>query len=169
MGIKKSGQFKIQQMAFMILAVFLFFIIVGLFFMRIQFGDINKSFAELQREAALSSLSTISNMPELRYSSNEEFTLDEDKLKIMSTNFSLDYGELWPVASVKVHKVFPRFDKEIKCPALDCNYYEVYDSGQKDIQEESTFVSICKRVKEGTYTYDRCELGKLSVGVKYAS
>lgn len=162
----RQGQFKIQQMAFMILAVFLFFVLVGLFFMRIQFSDINRSFAELQRESALSSLSIIANMPELSYSSSEEFTLDEDKLTIMASTFSSDYEGFWPVASVEVHKVFPRFEKEIKCPALDCNYYEIFDSGQKSIQKYSTFVSICRRVKEGNYYYDWCELGKLSVGVK---
>ena len=168
MGINKTGQFKIQQMAFMILGVFIFFVLVGLFFMRIQMGGLNSSFASLQREAALSSISIISNMPELRYSSSEELTLDKDKLVIMASTFSQDYEEFWPVASVKVYKVFPKFEKEVKCPAVDCNYYEVYKSDQKNVSEVSTFVSICERVREGTTTYDRCEIGKLSVGVKNA-
>jgi hypothetical protein len=166
MEMNSSGQFKIQQMAFMILAVFIFFVLVGLFFMRIQFSDVNGGFAELQRQAALSSLSTIANMPELSYSSSEEFTLDKDKLVIMASTFSSDYEEFWPVASVKVYKVFPKFEEVVKCPAVNCNYYEIYTNNQKNVKEYSTFVSICKRVKDKTYYYDRCELGKLSVGVK---
>jgi hypothetical protein len=168
MGLK-TGQFKIQQMAFMILAVFLFFVLVGLFFIRFQFSDINESFADLQKEQALSSLRIIANMPELSYSSSLDFTLDEDKLKVMSSNFSSDYEGFWPVASVKVYKVFPQFDEVVRCPAAHCNYYEIYDSGQKSTKEYSTFVSLCKRVREGTYTYDSCEIGKLSVGVKNAA
>ena len=155
-------------MAFMLIAVFLFFVLVGLFFLRVQFKDIDSSYSELQRESALASLSLISNMPELSYSSSEEFTLDQDKLMIMSSNFSKDYESFWPVASVEVHKVFPRFENEVKCPAVNCNYYEIYNSGQENIQRYSTFISICQRTKEGNAYYNRCQIGKLSVGVKNA-
>ena len=43
---------QIQQMAFMIVAVFFFFILVGLFFLAIQFKGIKSSAAQLQKEQA---------------------------------------------------------------------------------------------------------------------
>jgi len=162
---KIRAQMKIQQMAFMLMAVFLFFILVGLFFLNLQFRGIKKSAAQLQKEDAITSLETLADMPELNYNSQEEMTLDEDKLKILSGNLGKEYEDFWPVASIKVYKIYPAFDEVIKCPSPNCNYFEVYDNGQENTQEYSAYVSICKKVKEIGYVYDKCEAGKLVVGV----
>jgi hypothetical protein len=159
------GQMKIQQMAFMIMAVFFFFILVGLFFLGIQFRGVEEGAQESQMKQTLSSLEVIADMPELNYNSDRAMSLDEDKLRIMSGNFSDNYEDFWPVASIEVYKIFPRPAEFVKCPALDCNYYDIYDSGQDNIQKYSTYVSVCKRVRESGQTYERCEVGKLYVGV----
>ncbi|MCK5345416.1 MAG: hypothetical protein KAR20_18530 [Candidatus Heimdallarchaeota archaeon] len=160
-----KGQMQIQQMAFMILAVFLFFILVGLFFLGVQFKDVKRSVVQLQTEQAISSLRVIADMPELNYESRESLSLDEDKLRIMSGNFGNYYSEFWPVASVKVYKLYPKFDELVECPALDCNYFKIYDNKQESVKTYSTYVSICKKIKETGYVYDKCEIGKLVVGV----
>ena len=160
-----KAQMKIQQMAFMIMAVFFFFILVGLFFLGIQFRGVGDSAQQLQKEQVLSSLEVIADMPELNYNSRLSMTLDEDKLRIMSGNFSEAYRNFWPVDSIKVYKIYPKPESFVKCPALNCNYFDVYDSGQKNIQEYSTYVSICKRVREMGSSYDKCEIGKLVLGV----
>jgi hypothetical protein len=159
-----KAQMKIQQMAFMILAVFLFFILVGLFFLAIEFRDVKKISSELGKEQAISALKVISDSEEFNYNSRDTLSVDEDKLLVMP-NFAV-YNSFWPVSSIKVRKVYPALDKEIKCPADGCNYYEVYGSKQNSVKEYSTFVSICKRVKEFDYVYDKCEVGELIVGVK---
>ena len=159
------AQMKIQQMAFMIMAVFFFFVLVGLFFLGIQFRGVGESAQQLQLEQVLSSLEVIADMTEFSYSSGRSMTLDEDKLRIMSGNFSEAYGGFWPVASIKVYKIFPKPESFVRCPAVDCNYFEIYDDGQANVQEYSTYVSICKKVRESGYTYDRCEAGKLVLGV----
>jgi hypothetical protein len=160
-----KSQMKIQQMAFMIMAVFFFFILVGLFFLGIQFRGVGESAQQLQEEQAISSLKVIADMPELNYDSGWSMALDEDKLRVMSGNFSENYKDFWPVASIKVYKVYPRPDNFVKCPALNCNYFEVYDSKQSNVKEYSTYVSICEKVRESGYTYDKCEIGKLVLGV----
>jgi hypothetical protein len=76
MGLR--GQMKIQQMAFMIVAVFFFFVLVGLFFLEIQFKDVKSGAADLQKEQAISSLRVIADMPELNYDSGETMTVDEE-------------------------------------------------------------------------------------------
>ncbi len=159
------GQIQIQQMAFMIAAVFFFFILVGLFFLAIQFKDVKSGAAQLQKEQTISSLKVIADMPELNYDSSESMTIDEDKLKIMSGNFGSVYELFWPVASVGIYKVYPAFNEVKKCPGLGCNYYEIYDNGQSNVKTYSTYISICKKMKEYGSVYDRCEVGKLVVGV----
>jgi len=162
---KKRGQMKMMQMAFMIVAVFFFFILVGLFFLSIQFKDVKGSAAQLQRDQAISSLRVIADMPELSYDSGESATLDEDKLKVMSGNFSRYYDEFWPVASVGVYKLGTGYNETKPCPGVGCNYYKLYDNEQDNVRTYSTYVSICKKVKELGFVYDGCEVGKLEVGV----
>ena len=158
-----KAQFQIQQMAFLILAVFFFFILVGLFFMSFQYGNIKSSAASLQKQQAIASLATIANMPELNCDSRTEFCIDLDKLKVMSNNSA--YSDLWPVASVNAQVIYPS-STLVKCPFTACNYYEIYNSNQKNVKEYSLYVSICEKKREEQYTYDDCKIGKLIVGVK---
>ena len=161
-----KGQMKIQQMAVMIVAVFFFFILVGLFFLGIMFKDVKGGAVDLQREQAISSLRVIADMTELNYDSSWSMSLDEDKLRIMSGGFGEVYDSLWPIASIGVYKVYPRFDEVKECPGVGCNFYGVYDNGQSGVETYSTYVSICEKVREGGSTYNDCEIGKLVVGVR---
>lgn len=161
--VGKFAQMKIQQMAFMILAVFLFFVLVGLFFLSIELRSIRQEAAVLNEEAAVSSLQVISDMAEFNYDSGEPLTLDEDKLRVLATISG--YDSFWGVSSIRVYKIYPA-NEIVRCPAQGCNYYEIYNDGQKNVKEYSTFVSICRKVREFSYVYDRCEIGKISVGVK---
>ncbi len=158
-----KGQMKIQQMAVMIVAVFFFFVLVGLFFLGIVLKDVKGGAERLQKEQAISSLKVIADMSELNYDSTWSMSFDEDKLRIMSGEFGRNYDLFWPVASVGVYKVYPRFDEVKECPSVDCNYYEIWDNGQGDVKTYSTYVAICERVKG--MANGRCEIGKLVVGV----
>jgi ribosome-associated toxin RatA of RatAB toxin-antitoxin module len=85
---------------------------------------------------------------------------------LIFSEYSDSYAGFWPVASIKVYKVYPVFEQQIRCPLSNCTYFEIYDSGQNNIKEYSTFVSICKQVKVLSKKYQECEIGKLAVGVK---
>jgi hypothetical protein len=160
-----KAQMKIQQMAFMILAVFFFFVLVGLFFLSLVVQDLRGSAERLRAEQAISSLRVIADMTELNFDSSDTLTIDEDKLKIMSTNLSQKYSMFLPVSYIRVYKIHPSFEKEIKCPAPNCNYYELFSSNQKNTLSYSTYVSICTRVNEDGYVQNKCEIGKIYAGV----
>jgi hypothetical protein len=164
----KIADMKIQQMTFMILFVFIFFSFAGLFFVSIQQSKISENFNTLQKEAAIASIETIANMPELNCDSSRTLCLDEDKIVTFAT-ISKSYKSFWPVASIKVRKVFPKNLKDIKCPAANCSYYEIYNSNQTDMIEYGTFVSICKAVRNEGVVQEICELGRLDLGVKVSS
>jgi hypothetical protein len=154
-----KGQLKIQQMAFMIIAVFFFFILVGLAYLGFSYRSAIGDYETLQKEQALKSLQTLIDMPELSCGYQ---CLDEDKLYSLSSKKNYD---LFPVASIKVYKLYPFQTEKIPCPGPDCNYYEIYNSGQSRVREYATFVSICKQVRENGYAFNRCEIGKMAVGV----
>jgi len=165
----KKAQFKIQQMAFMVIAVFFFFILVGMAYLGYQYKGVQESFQKLQKEEAIRSLQVLTELPELSCS-EEYLCIDEDKIYALASK--KDYGNknFWPIASIRVYKIYPSFEgKEIlKCPAPECNYYEIYDSKQTNIEEYATYVSLCRKVRVQGYTYNQCDIGKLSVGVKIA-
>jgi hypothetical protein len=163
---ENMGQMKIQQMAFMIVAVFFFFILVGLFFLGIWLNDIKGNASQLQKDQTISSLGVIADMPEFNYDSSESMTIDEDKLIVMSGALGKDYDLFWPVASIEVYKIYPSFTSIKECPGADCNYYKIYDNKQSNTKTYSSYISICKRVSEKGSVYDRCEVGKLVVGMK---
>jgi hypothetical protein len=164
----KKADMKIQQMTFMILFVFIFFAVAGLFFLSIQSSKITQTFNLLQKETAVSSMQSIANMPELNCDPSRSFCIDQDKIMVFAGD-SKSYGDFWPVASIKVRKAYPKMERDIKCPATNCTYYEIYNSGQKNIQEYGIFVSICKKIKSEGVIQEECEIGKLSVGVKIAA
>jgi len=162
----KRGQMKIMQMMFMIVAVFFFFVLVGLFFLGVAFKDVRASAQDLEKKQAISSLEVIAGMGEFSFDSRESMMLDEDKLAVMSGGFGNQYVEFLPVNSLRVYKVYPVFGEEKKCPGVGCNYYEIVDSGGRDALTYSSFVSICRRIREFGSVYDRCEIGKIVVGTR---
>ena len=161
-----GGQMKIMQMSFMIVGVFIFFVLVGLFFFVIVFNDVRSEAEALAREETISSLGVIAAMPELNYDYREALSVDEDKLRVMLGEAGEDMAEFWPVASLEFYKIYPAFDDVIDCPAPDCNRYEILDSGQNSTEKFSSYVSICSRIKESGSVYDRCEVGKIVAGIK---
>ncbi len=157
-----KGQLKIQEMAFMLLAVVIFFAIAGMFFLVIMYNDLVKSANLLEKEKAISTAISIANTPE--FSCGEALCIDADKLLVMQNR--QDYEDFWPVASIVVTKVSS--DKEtIECSEKNypsCNYFKVYDRGIKNIEVVETFVSLCGKDKANEYIYNKCELGRVLVG-----
>ncbi len=165
----KKAQFKIQQMAFMLVAVFIFFTLVALFFLQMNLADLRSSAQNLEKEQAIAALSAWSEMPEFSCDDMSSYCLDEDKLYILGgENYISLYQNFWPIASIRVYKVNSDFSVlgEIKCPTLNCNYYDVYDSGQIEVQRYSTYVSICRTTRREGSVLRECELGILSIGMK---
>lgn len=162
--LKKRGQYKIQQMAFMILAIFFFFILVGILFVGWQYASLKSGFAALQEEKALSALKVIADSTELNCDASEGWCIDKDKLIAFGENSEL-YRDFWSVASIEILMVFPNENEgePILCPLEGCDYYVLYDSGQKNRRTYSAYVTVCETVDR---SHEVCELAKLILGVK---
>ena len=157
-----KGQMKIQEMAFMLLAVVILFALAGMFFLAILYNDLINSANSLEKEKAISTAVNLANTPE--FSCGETLCIDEDKLLVMQNR--KDYDEFWPVASLVVTKISN--DKEkIECNEKNypnCNYFKVYDKGITNVEGVETFVSLCRKDKINEYIYNKCELGRVLVG-----
>jgi hypothetical protein len=167
--MSKVAQFKIQQMAFMLIAVFIFFTLVGLFFLQISLGDLRYSAEQLEKKQVLSALLSWSELPELSCSDRSSSCIDEDKLYVLSSqDYNRLYSSFWPVASIRVYKVNSNFSLgELECPQPNCNYYNIYKSDQISSQPYyAAYVSLCKKNRLEGQVFESCELATLSLQLK---
>lgn len=143
---------------------------VGLFFVSFYSKNLRANYESLQIDSALSALESIANMPELAYTGEgcSGLCLDEDKLYVFASH-SEEYSSFWPVAYIKVRKIYPTSSEQIVCPAENCTIYTIFESNQKNVIGRDIFVSICKRTVSFGRAYTDCSIGKLDVGVKLKS
>ncbi|MEA3414319.1 MAG: hypothetical protein U9Q99_02225 [Nanoarchaeota archaeon] len=164
--VNKLGQVKIQQMAFMLMAITLFFVFVGLFILSIKFNDLKQSAETLDQKNALYLTSKIASYPELAcgtaYGSQKINCIDTDKL-IIFLEKQEEYSNFWEVENLIVRKIYP--ESEEICNAEnypDCGIFNLLEGSNKG--DVSTFVSLCRTESENQRHYTKCELGKIFVG-----
>jgi len=122
------AQYKIMQMVFMVLFIFLFFILVGIFLINSQSQGIKESAESLKRMQTISLIESLANSPEFSCGGTNSWCIDKDKLKIMSGELGETYSDFWQIASIEVLTIYPNNNTEVvECPANECNYYKIYD------------------------------------------
>lgn len=168
--VNKKGQLRIQEMAFMLLAVFLFFTLVGLFALTLVYTNVQDSATKIAEDRTLSSVTALADTPELSCVASKSNCIDGDKL-INLVDKSI-YGELWPYSSLKVVK-FSGFGKResdlticTKANYPNCDVFYIYNKNVSNERAISTFVSICRKELENGYTFDKCENAKIIAGTR---
>ena len=163
----KKGQFKIQQMTFMIAAVFLFFVIAGLFVVNIQFRNLRRQAQTLAENQAVLIAQNLAESPEFRCNIGlGSYCIDSDKLLFLMNRPA--YKDFWPVAYIKVMKIYPSETSQIKCTIQNypnCNYYEVFNSGETDTTSTASYIALCRQEKSDKVE-NVCELGKIIIGYR---
>ena len=158
----KKGQFKIQQMAFMLLAVFLFFILAGLFWLALQSRNLQRQAVQLQEEQAILMAEFLSSASEFSCGS---YCIDTDKIMILMNRQA--YQEFWPVSYIKIRKLYPKQDdKECnKGNYPNCNIYNIYENKEiKSDMSVGSFVALCRYEQVEGYPTRVCELGRFIIG-----
>lgn len=160
-----KAQMKIQQMAFFLVAVFLFFILAGLFWLSLRYAGLHEEATRLEEEKAITSVLKLAETAEFSCSEAgqiRERCIDADKILVLGT-ISKSYGNFWPVKSIYVYKLDS--DTEKRCNLANypnCNVFEIYGGEGEEIGV-SSFVALCRKKQGDTGVYDKCELAKLVV------
>ena len=158
------GQMKIQQMAFMLLAVFIFFVLIGMMILSFKMSGLKETAAGLNEKNARLLVSKLSNSPE--FSCGEAFgttkinCIDMDKVILLQQNI-VKYRGFWNIDNVEIRKIYPASGTDILCSMEnypDCNVLKLVSEDSSGISV-GNFVSLC-RIEEGNPI---CELGKLMV------
>jgi len=170
LGFSKKAQLKIQEMAFMLVAVFLFFILVGMFVLTLMYMNIHEDATRIAEERTLSSVTNLADSPEFSCVASKTNCVDGDKL--ISLVGRKSYENFWPFSSLKVI-TFRGFGKSendlVECNFAnypDCDLFIVYDKNVDDERAISSFIALCRKEYENGYTFDKCELAKLIGGTE---
>lgn len=162
----KSGQLKIQQMAFMLIAVTFLFILVGVFFLAINLENLKKTATGLEEENALLLISKLANSPEFScgnsFGSSRTDCIDFDKLIVLQK--SNKYQNFWGVAKIQIRKIYPEGNTictEENYP--DCGIINLLDKKTNSTAFSSNFVSLCRKELSERIIYDKCELAILMI------
>lgn len=163
----KSGQMKIQQMAFMLIVVTLLFVLVGVFFLAISLSNIKKTATRLAEEGALLLVSKLADSPELScgnsFGSSRTNCIDFDKLMILSNSPDL-YRNFWGVAKIYIRKIYPPNEKVCnKENYPDCGIIKLVDKNVNSTAFSSNFVSLCRKENDNSKIYNKCELALLMI------
>lgn len=161
----KRAQIKIQETAFVLLAIVLLFSLAFMFYFRLHSSKLAKEAAELQQQQAVSLLDKVVAMPELRCSASlgfitEVLCIDEDKLESMKEEpFIKDYKSVWKgLLEVKVVEIYPTSEKEFVL------YSREKKKGEEGNRTYSTFAPLCKMEHNGVGWY-KCSVGMISITI----
>jgi len=166
----KKGQLKIQQMVFMLLAVTLFFVLVGLAILAVKMNSLKNTATNLEEKNALLLVTKLANSPE--FSCGESFRnakikcVDSDKIMMLKENIG-KYSGFWGINNIEIRKIYPIFSVNKECNLgnyPNCNIIKLKQG--KITQEHSNFVSLCRKENIGEDVYDKCEIAKLMISYK---
>lgn len=165
--MKKIAQLKIQQMAFMLIAVTLFFVLVGIFVLAFRLSNLQESAELLEERNAMFLVTKLANSPEFScgdaFGKSRANCVDSDKVMALKENIQR-YSGFWGVTGIEIRKIYPESNSEIVCEIdnyPDCNLIKVV-SGRDGIGV-SNFVSLCRKENFENLVYDKCELAKIIV------
>jgi hypothetical protein len=165
MVMTKKSQFKIQQMSFMLLAVVLFFILVALFWLVLQYKNLHKIATQLEEEKAFMISGFLSDSSEFNCA-GESYCIDTDKIMVLAGKQV--YRDFWPVAFIKIRKLGNETKEKIcnKANYPDCNVYNVYSNEKVKYNGTGigSFMALCRYEKVDDYTNRICDLGKIIIG-----
>ncbi len=167
--VNKKGQFKIQQMIFMLIAVMMFFVLVGLLIVTVKFSGLKEQATELAEKNAKLLVTKLANSPE--FSCAQELIsvscIDFDKAMALKNNIK-KYEKFWGVSKIEIKKIYPK-ETEKKCTSQNypnCNVIELMEESEGICVEN--FVSLCRKDfdSESDKLYNKCEIGIISTCYK---
>ena len=166
----KIGQFKIQQMAFMLIAVVVFFALVGIFVLAFGLSSIKETANLLEQKNAMLLVSKLANSPEFScgesYGGTRVNCVDFEKIMALKENIG-KYKGFWGVSNIEVRKMSD-YRQEVACSLFnypDCNVLRLLENSSQGY-DYSNFVSLCWKEGNQGDAYDKCEVAKLIVRYK---
>jgi len=157
-----KGQIKIQQMAFVLVAIMIFFGIVALFYLSIRSAGLKNDVGQLREDEAKGLVRKMSGSPEFSWGVTDcASCVDFDKIMVLKDQKS--YSGFLDVPFLQIEKVYPKGEGECtRGNYPNCKTVTLMNEGE--YVAHSAFVSLCRH--DSTLNYNKCELGKINLGFR---
>jgi hypothetical protein len=160
MTLSKSAQLKIQQTAFMLVFLTIFFAMVGILFVSFYMNSIRQNVNVLNENKAIILSQFLYQSSEFSCSNSDLYCIDSDRLLFFNLT---KYNDLFPVTYIKVQKV--NLEPEKKCTLgnyPNCNTFEF--KFQEANTSYASFVVLCRQESNEQGPYRECSLARFFVG-----
>ncbi|MFA5992168.1 MAG: hypothetical protein WC796_00500 [Candidatus Pacearchaeota archaeon] len=159
----KSGQLKMQQMIFMIIAVFIFFTLVFLIYASMNLSSLKREARDSQTEKVAGMVVKLASTPEFNFN-NQPSSVDIDKLMVLKDKKV--YAQFLGIDGAIIEKIYPT-SKGIECTETnypECDIIRMFT--KEDIAKNfasSAFVAWCRKVTVEGRSYNKCELARMVI------
>jgi len=153
-----KAQMKIQQMAFVLVALMIFFGMVALLYFSIKIGSLKKEASSLQENEAREIVRKIASSPEFAFTQFDcPNCIDFDKLLALSSR--VGYKEFWNLGFLQIKRIYPESKGECdKSNYPNCETITLINKGVGTPAD--AFISLCRWEQEKG-GYFKCELGRI--------
>lgn len=165
-----KGQLKIQEMAFVLVAIFIFFGLAALLFFTVSLGKLKGDVGDLQDEQAKQLALQLANTPEFSWT-DETCPNCIDSLKALLLKDHKDvYLQYWGMDYLVIETLYP--NKSGECTLQNypnCRTITLANSTAYYGTPATAYVAICRHEKISSGgSYPTCELGLIhaSIGAK---
>ena len=156
-----KGQVKIQEMAFVLVALFILFGIAILFYFSIRMSSLRQDVQSGIDTSAKEMVRRLSSSPEFAWTSTGcSQCLDEDK--VFALKSMKQYQDFWRLDYIAVETIYP--NKTGECNAANypnCRMITLVKKNDSIGTPSSAFVSLCRYDEVNGINYEKCELGKI--------
>lgn len=155
----KKAQIKIQEMAFVLIAIVIFFVMIALIYFSIRMSSMRESVNELKEESAKVTARKLADIPEFSWAACSG-CVDADKIIALKEKQS--YKNFWNLNYLAVEKIYPNYTN-VECTINNypnCRTITVINKTRNKGVVMSAFVSICS-YEPKSEGYTKCELGKI--------
>lgn len=162
------GQLKIQEMAFVLVAICVFFGIAALFFVTVNLGSVKQDVQDLNRENARQIVYQIASTPEFRWRDEGcSGCIDELKILLVKEERGI-YLPFWNIDYLAIESVYPKNNEECTLSNYpNCGRITLANNSKYFGTPSTAFVSICRDEKiESGGSYEKCELGRIYASVE---
>jgi len=158
----KRSQLKMQQTAFMLIFLTIFFVMVGIMFSSFYMNTLRQNVNVLNANKAIVLSQYLSQSSEFTCAYSDLYCVDGDRLLFFNPT---KYKNLFPVTYIKVTKVYPIEDEKI-CSLGNYPSCNTFEFNFKPHNETcySSFVSLCRQESNDQGPYKVCELARFCVG-----
>ncbi len=164
----RKAQIQIQEMAFVLVGLFLLFAFAFLGFAAWQTSLMKQQATSLRLEKATVMINSLISMPELACSKQLGYCIDEDKL-VLFKSYIDKYELLFKSARINyiaVKRIFPKIEDSVECNSdnyPNCNLHVLYNKQDEDTIIHSSFAVLCHY---DMFTGNRCDIAEVLVGIK---